>query len=88
MSKQAEIGNFFWPVTLSNERDAPNVTVNKNVTPKITCNTDIPSSSTTTTEPSSYSATPLSLEKSCQPDQKFTFPETYFGKAFISVALV
>ena len=34
----------------------------------------------TSTEPSSHSPTPPSLEKPCQPDQNFIFPETYFGK--------
>ena len=68
------------PLTFSNEKDVPNVTINKNVTPQNTSNTDIPSISTTTTEPSSHSATPSSLEKPSQPDEDFTFSETYFGK--------
>ena len=33
MSKQTGIGSFFRPVTLSNEKDSPNVTINKNVAP-------------------------------------------------------
>ena len=37
MSKQTGIGIFFRPVTLSNEKNAPNA-INKNVTPQ---NTDV-----------------------------------------------
>ena len=58
--------------TLSNERDAPNITISKNVTPQITCDTDVPNTSTTATEPSSHSVTPPLLEKPCQPEQDFT----------------
>ena len=75
MFKQTGIGSF---VTLSNEKGARDVTINKNETPQKTCNTDIPSTSTTiTTETSSHSATPKSLEKLCQPD-----PEAVVQRCF------
>ena len=69
MSKQTGIGSFFRPVTLSNEKDAPNVTINKNVAPQNTCNNDVPSTNCTTTEPSSHSA-----RKTLSTRSRFYFP--------------
>ena len=80
MSKQTGIWRFLKSCTISNEKDARNVTVNKNVTPKKNCKTDILCTSTATTKPfSHFFGSPL-LQKLCQLDQNLTFPETYFGK--------
>ena len=75
---QTGIGSFFRPFTVSNEKDEPNVIINKNVTPQKTCNTNIFSTSTTTTNLSSQSTTPPSSENFCQRYQDFNFPEIYF----------
>ena len=56
------IGIFIRPVTLSNEKDASNVTINKNVTPQNTRNTHVYITSTSnSSNPSFDSSTNTNL---------------------------